>query len=72
MLMKCTQFTVILNIYIFQNADEVHTVYHFHFLNWRDMTADLEAHNLIDFVKTVRSYVRADMKGPCWCTAGWP
>ncbi|XP_041352213.1 tyrosine-protein phosphatase 10D-like [Gigantopelta aegis] len=55
-----------------QNADEVHTVYHFHFLNWRDMTADLEAHNLLKFVKTVRSYVRGDMKGPILvhCSAG--
>ncbi|XP_046338646.2 receptor-type tyrosine-protein phosphatase H-like isoform X3 [Haliotis rufescens] len=51
---------------------DVRVVQHFHFLNWKDMSADVERSDILDFVRTVRSHLRPDMEGPLviHCSAG--
>ncbi|XP_046560439.1 receptor-type tyrosine-protein phosphatase eta-like isoform X3 [Haliotis rubra] len=64
------------NVTVFQlrNGEDkdVRVVKHFHFLNWKDMSADVERSDILDFVRTVRSHLRPDMEGPIvvHCSAG--
>ncbi|XP_067674713.1 uncharacterized protein [Haliotis asinina] len=64
------------NVTVFQlrngQDNDVRVIKHFHFLNWKDMSADVERSDILDFVRTVRSHLRPDMEGPIvvHCSAG--
>ncbi|XP_060593088.1 receptor-type tyrosine-protein phosphatase beta-like [Ruditapes philippinarum] len=62
------------NISIFDVSvnDETRQVIHFHYLDFPDFSANVEFDHFINFVRTVRSHVPHDMKGPMviHCSAG--
>nr|XP_022292672.1 receptor-type tyrosine-protein phosphatase beta-like isoform X2 [Crassostrea virginica] len=54
-------------------GDTTRSVKHFHFLQWKDFSANVQNDVMIDFIKNVRNHIRPpDMNGPVvvHCSAG--
>ncbi|XP_062583571.1 receptor-type tyrosine-protein phosphatase delta-like [Saccostrea cucullata] len=54
-------------------GDTTRTLKHFHFLQWKDFSANVQNDVMIDFIKNVRNHIRPpDMNGPVvvHCSAG--
>lgn len=47
-----------------QEEGEKLEVVHFHYLEWRDMTAELSPESMAEFVAVVRQHVRPDKPEP--------
>ncbi|KAL3881760.1 hypothetical protein ACJMK2_028155 [Sinanodonta woodiana] len=54
-------------------GEKERTIKHFHFLSWRDYSANVQLDTMIDFIKKVRSFMQPpDIEGPMiiHCSAG--
>ena len=53
------------DISAFSQGDTTRSVKHFHFLQWKDFSANVQNDVMIDFIKNVRNHIRPpDMNGP--------
>ncbi|ESO87408.1 hypothetical protein LOTGIDRAFT_127914, partial [Lottia gigantea] len=55
-----------------KTQSEVRVVKHFHFLTWKDMTASIERHDILEFISTIRQHITPQQDGPIvvHCSAG--
>ncbi|XP_021374461.1 receptor-type tyrosine-protein phosphatase O-like isoform X2 [Mizuhopecten yessoensis] len=60
-------------IFKITQGDQTRTLKHFHFLNWKDFSANVQNDVMIDFIQNVRAHIQPpDKKGPMLihCSAG--
>ncbi|XP_060084479.1 tyrosine-protein phosphatase 10D-like [Ylistrum balloti] len=60
-------------IFKITQGDQTRTLKHFHFLNWKDFSANVQNDVMIDFIQNVRAHIQPpDKKGPMiiHCSAG--
>ncbi|XP_069126879.1 receptor-type tyrosine-protein phosphatase eta-like [Argopecten irradians] len=60
-------------IFKLTQGDQIRTLKHFHFLNWKDFSANVQNDVMIDFIQNVRAHIQPpDKEGPMiiHCSAG--